>query len=301
MRGFKLVSLVWDVVEERFCRMHVQKWCDDFFSMEQNQTTRRSPTPKQLTGRTHTDEWVCVCLCAEPFLDFSTGICLLRYAFHFIQAFITISMNVFSIKPTVTWHFKPLVKFSADLHFSSCFHCLCDWLKSFPFLPGNLFRFSRRSRQTGGDIQQVEVRWNGKQSARRDSLRLTDIPQHQRPTSGGFAEELEGRDQLWNYSVRLSASQSCCKGYCDFSSLFQEFKGVSFIRTNAVWPRNSGERSHDVLLCKFGNTTEKHFVSSVLSRDNGFNCIETSAIASDSWCKTRAIMFEILFCFNTYF
>lgn len=44
-------------------------------------------------------------------------------------------------------------------------------------MPGNLFKFRRRRRQTGGDIQQVEVRWNGKQRARRDSLRLADIPQ----------------------------------------------------------------------------------------------------------------------------
>lgn len=52
---------------------------------------------------------------------------------------------------------------------------LSDW--KVPLLSGNLFRFRWRSRQTGGDIQQVEVRWNGKQRACRDSPRLSDIPQ----------------------------------------------------------------------------------------------------------------------------
>lgn len=53
---------------------------------------------------------------------------------------------------------------------------LSDW-KSLPLLSGNLFRFRWRSRQTGADIQQVEVRWNGKQRACRDSPGLSHIPQ----------------------------------------------------------------------------------------------------------------------------
>lgn len=210
-------------------------------------------------------------LCACYVILYSSCVHLshpLNFSTEISSPFISVSVYIFSIKLTVTWQVK-----AGHVSF------LLNSLQIF-FLPTALFELSLwltekfawkpflDSEGVAGRQERISNRWKWDGTGNREPAE----------TAWGLPTFLNtkgpDREALWGNGNRgstlkwfgLTVCPSCC--FLQYAAvkggvIFQMFgKGMSFIKTSALWVDTYSWIFHISLLYRWGNATKKHFISS---------------------------------------